>query len=66
LRLVGSGGKPERSQASTITLPGVRWRRVIVDHTVAADGGNLDLEVTAQAVSPGDALLIDEVIVRQG
>jgi hypothetical protein len=44
----------------------VRWRRVIVDHTVTADGANLDLEVTAQAVHPGDALLVDEVIVRQG
>jgi Carbohydrate binding domain len=66
LRLVGSGGEPERSQASTTTLPGVRWRRVFVDHTVAADGANLDLEVTAQAVPPGDALLLDEVVVRQG
>jgi hypothetical protein len=66
LRLVGSGAKPERSQTSTTTLPGVRWRRVIVDHTVTADGANLDLEVTAQAVQPGDALLVDEVIVRQG
>jgi hypothetical protein len=66
LRLVGSGAKPERSQTSTTTLPGVRWRRVIVDHTVTADGANLDLEVTAQAVQPGEALLVDEVIVRQG
>ena len=66
VRLVGSGGQPERTQASTTTLPGLRWRRVIVDHTVAADGANLDLEVTAQNVPPGEALLVDEVIVRQG
>jgi hypothetical protein len=66
LRLVGFGEETERSQASTTTLPGVRWRRVFVDHTVAADGVDLDLEVTAEAVPPGDALLVDEVVVRQG
>jgi hypothetical protein len=67
VRLVGAGGTAQASKAGTATtLPGLRWRRVIVAHTVAAAGTDLDLEVTADGVPVGDALLVDEVIVRQG
>src|SRR5262245_19225691 len=66
IRLVGAGGSAESSKASTATLPGLAWRRVIVAHTLAASGATLDLQVTADGVPAGDALLIDEVIVRQG
>jgi|Tabmets5t2r1_1033131.scaffolds.fasta_scaffold14702_2 hypothetical protein len=65
LRLVGAGAKPEASQATAATLPGLAWRAVMVDHTVAA-AGELAVEITADGVAPGDALLVDEVIVRQG
>jgi hypothetical protein len=33
---------------------------------VAAAGMDLDLEVTADGLPAGDALLVDEVVVRQG
>ena len=66
VRLVGAGARPERSQTTAATLPGLAWRRVFVAHTVAAAGTDLDLEVTAEGVPTGDALLVDEVIVRQG
>jgi len=67
VRLVGAGGTaPAATAGTTTTLPGLRWRRVFVAHTVAAAGTDLDLEVTADGVPAGDALLVDEVIVRQG
>jgi hypothetical protein len=66
VRLVGAGAKPERSQTTAATLPGLAWRRVFVAHTVAAAGDVLAVEVTADGVSPGDALLVDEVTVRKG
>jgi len=66
VRLVGAGGKPQRSQTTAATLPGLAWRRVFVAHTVAAAGGELGVEITADGVHPGDALLVDEVTVRKG
>jgi hypothetical protein len=39
---------------------------VFVSQTVTTAGADLDLEVTANGVPAGDALLVDEVIVRQG
>ena len=65
LRLVGTGPRPESSQTVTTTLPGMVWRTVIVDHTVAART-DLGIEVTADGVAAGDALLVDEVTLRQG
>jgi hypothetical protein len=65
LRLVGTGTNPERSQATTTTLPGLAWRSVIVGHTVTART-DLGVEITADGVPAGDALLVDEVSVRQG
>jgi hypothetical protein len=64
VRLVGTGGTAKGGTATT--LPGLRWRRVFVSQTVTAAGADLDLEVTADSVPAGDALLVDEVIVRQG
>ena len=64
LRLVGAGGK-EVSKKTATTLPGLEWRRVIVDHT-AASAGPLRLEIVAAGVPAGDALLVDEVVVRLG
>jgi hypothetical protein len=64
IRLVGAGGK-ESSRTATTTLPGLAWRRVIVDHTVAAASA-LRLEITADGVPAGEALLVDEVVVRLG
>jgi hypothetical protein len=64
VRLVGGGGK-EASKTTAATLPGLEWRRVIVDHTVAAPGP-LRLEITADGVPAGEALLVDEVVVRLG
>jgi hypothetical protein len=64
IRLTGAGGK-EGSKATATTLPGLEWRRVIVPHTVAS-AGPLQLEVVADGVLAGDALLADEVVVRQG
>jgi hypothetical protein len=66
LRLVGTGTNPERSQATTTTAPGLAWRSVIVDHTVTAAGTDLGVEITAGGVPAGEALLVDEVTVRQG
>jgi hypothetical protein len=62
VRLAGAGGS---SKATASTLPGLEWRRVILDHTVAA-AGPLRLELVADGVPAGDALLADEVVVRQG
>ena len=64
LRLVGGDGR-EVSKATATTLPGVVWKRVIVDHTVRASGP-LKLEIVADDVPPGEALLVDEVVVRLG
>jgi hypothetical protein len=64
VRLAGTGGK-EVSRSTAATLPGLAWRRVIVDHTVAT-AGPLRLEIVADGVQAGDALLVDEVVVRQG
>src|SRR5829696_914968 len=64
VRLVGAGGK-EASKKTVTTLPGLEWRRVIVDHT-AASAGPLRLEIVANGVPAGDALLVDEVVVRLG
>jgi hypothetical protein len=64
VRVVGAGDG-ETSKASGVTLPGLKWRRIIVDHTVATSGP-LRLEVVADAVPAGEALLVDEVVVRQG
>jgi hypothetical protein len=67
LRLVASGGgNSQASQAVAPTLPGDRWRRITVAHTVAAAQAALDLQITAADVGPGEALLIDEVEVRTG
>jgi hypothetical protein len=66
IRLVGAGGAGEATHADSATLPGLAWRRLLVSHTVAAAGADLDLEVTADGVPAGDALLVDEVLVRQG
>jgi hypothetical protein len=64
LRLIGGGGR-EVSKATATTLPGVVWKRVIVDHTARASGP-LKLEIAADDVPPGEALLVDEVVVRLG
>jgi hypothetical protein len=66
LRLVGAGATAEASESSVTTLPGLRWRRVFVAHAVAAAGTDLGVEVTGAGVAAGDALLVDEVVVRQG
>jgi Carbohydrate binding domain len=64
VRLVGGGGK-EASKTTATTLPGLEWKRVIVNHTVAA-AGPLRLEIVADGVPAGEALLVDEVVVRLG
>jgi Carbohydrate binding domain len=64
LRLIGGGGR-DASKATATTLPGVVWKRVIVDHT-ARVSGPLQLEIAADDVPPGEALLVDEVVVRLG
>lgn len=67
IRLVAVPGSARTAGAGTATtLPGLQWRRVFVAQSVAAAGTDLDLEVTADGVPAGDALLVDEVIVRQG
>ena len=63
LRLVGAG--KEVSKTTVATLPGLEWKRVIVDHTVAAVGP-LRLELVADGVPAGETLLADEVVVRLG
>ena len=65
LRLVGTGAKPESSQATVTTVPGLAWRSLIVGHTVTGRT-DLGVEITADGVPAGDALLVDEVTVRQG
>jgi hypothetical protein len=65
LRLVGASTNPERSQATTTTLPGLAWRSVTVGHTVTGRT-DLGVEITADGVAAGDDLLVDEVTVRQG
>jgi len=67
LRLAATGaGGGEVSQAVITTLPGNQWDRVTVAHKVAAAQASLDLQITAAAVQPGAALLIDEVELRRG
>jgi Carbohydrate binding domain len=66
VRLVTSGaGVSQASQATDTTLPGDSWRRVTVRHTVAVAQAALDLQVTAAAVPPGEALIVDEVELRK-
>jgi hypothetical protein len=66
VRLVASGaGVPQVSQATGTTLPGDRWRRITVSHTVAVTQAALDLQVSAAAVPPGEALIVDEVELRK-
>ena len=62
VRLVGADGG-EGSRTTATTLPGLEWRRVIVDHSVGT-AGPLRLEIAADGVPAGDALLVDEVVVR--
>ena len=64
VQLVGADGK-ESSKTTATTLPGLEWRRIIVAHTVAT-AGPLRLEIVADAVPAGDALLVDEVVLRLG
>jgi hypothetical protein len=64
--VVLGGGSWQASKAVATTLPGDRWRRVSVAHTVAAADAALDLQITAAGVGPGEALLVDEVEVRAG
>ena len=66
IRLVGSGAAAEGSEAEAVTLPGLAWRRVVVGHTVTRAGMDLNVEVMADGVPAGEALLVDEVLVRQG
>jgi hypothetical protein len=66
VRLVTSeAGVPQASQATSTTLPGDSWRRITVSHTVTAAQAALDLQVTAAAVPPGEALIVDEVELRK-
>jgi hypothetical protein len=65
MRLVGTGAKPQSSQATTTTVPGLAWRSLIVGHTVTGRT-DLGVEITAGGVPDGEALLVDEVTVRQG
>jgi hypothetical protein len=65
LRLAGAGGTPQGSKAATTTAPGLVWRPLIVGHTVTGRT-DLGVEITADGVLAGDALLVDEVTVRQG
>jgi hypothetical protein len=65
LRLVAAGGgTSQASQATGTTLPGDIWRRITVSHRIAAAQAALDLQVTAAAVPPGEALIVDEVELR--
>jgi Carbohydrate binding domain len=66
LRLVASGdGVSRASQAIGTTLPGNSWRRITVSHSITAAQAALDLRVTAAAVPPGEALILDEVELRK-
>jgi Carbohydrate binding domain len=62
IQLVEVGGQSSRT--TTTTLPGLAWRRVIVDHTVAT--ASLRLEIVADEVPPGGGFVVDEVVVRRG
>jgi Carbohydrate binding domain len=64
VKVVGAGDG-EVSQETSTTLPGLAWRRIIVDHTVTT-AGPLRLEVVAEGVPAGDTLLVDEVVMRLG
>jgi len=64
LLAAAGAGAPQASQATGTTLPGTSWRRITVSHTVAAQAA-LDLQVTAVAVPPGEALIVDEVELRK-
>jgi hypothetical protein len=64
LRVVGADGK-QVSKATVATLPGLEWKRVIIDHSVAT-AGPLRLELVADGVPAGETLLADEVVVRLG
>jgi hypothetical protein len=64
IRLAGADGK-ENSKTTATTLPGLEWRRIIVAHTMTTTGP-LRLEIVADAVPAGDALLVDEVVLRLG
>jgi hypothetical protein len=66
IRLVGGTGAPRTATAGAPTLPGLAWRRLFVSHTATSDGTDLHLEVVADGVPAGDALVIDEVVVRRG
>jgi len=63
LQVLGAG--KETSKTTVVTLPGLEWKRVIVDHTVAT-AGPLRLELVADGVPAGETLFADEVVVRQG
>jgi hypothetical protein len=62
--VAAGGGMSQASQASGTTLPGDTWRRITVSHRIAAAQAALDLQVTAPAVPPGEALIVDEVELR--
>ena len=62
--VAAGGGMSQASQATGTTLPGDTWRRLIVSHRIAAAQAALDLQVTAAAVPPGEALILDEVELR--
>jgi hypothetical protein len=62
--VAAGGGMSQASQASGTTLPGDTWRRITVSHRIAAAQAALDLQVTAAAVPPGEALIVDEVELR--
>ena len=62
--VAAGGGMSQASQATGTTLPGDTWRRIIVSHRIAAAQAALDLQVTAAAVPPGEALILDEVELR--
>ena len=62
--VAAGGGMSQASQATGTTLPGDTWRRITVSHRIAAAQAALDLQVTAAAVPPGEALILDEVELR--
>jgi hypothetical protein len=73
LRLVGAGGK-EASKKTVTTLPGLEWRGGAggppppppPPPPPAVSAGPLRLEIVAAGVPAGDAMLVDEVVVRLG
>ncbi len=64
LRVVGAGGK-EVSKKTVATLPGLDGGGSS-STTPSASAGPLRLEIVADGVPAGDALLVDEVVVRLG